>query len=73
MDTTQGIVLHWCAHSWPLSSQHNWWPVRLGIRAAVAALLAQEPRTLVVIRLANTEHESVYGSDWKALQVNWSF
>ena len=47
--------------------------MRLGIRAAVAALLAQEPRTLVVIRLANTEHESVYGSDWKALQVNWSF
>ncbi|KAI4559804.1 hypothetical protein MJG53_018330 [Ovis ammon polii x Ovis aries] len=53
--------------------KHNWWPRRLGIRAAVAALLAQEPRTLVVIRLANTEHKSVYGSDWKALQVNWSF
>uniref|UniRef100_A0A8C8Y4E0 NXPE C-terminal domain-containing protein n=1 Tax=Panthera leo TaxID=9689 RepID=A0A8C8Y4E0_PANLE len=41
-----------------------------GIRAAVAALLAREPRTLVVIKLANTGYKSVYGSDWFTLQVN---
>ncbi|XP_023382395.1 NXPE family member 3-like, partial [Pteropus vampyrus] len=41
-----------------------------GIRAAVAALLAQEPRTLVVIKLANTGYKSVYGSDWFTLQMN---
>ncbi|XP_078296556.1 NXPE family member 3-like isoform X1 [Panthera onca] len=41
-----------------------------GIGAAVAALLAREPRTLVVIKLANTGYKSVYGSDWFTLQVN---
>ncbi|XP_036265202.1 NXPE family member 3-like isoform X2 [Pipistrellus kuhlii] len=41
-----------------------------GIRAAVAALLAREPHTLVVIKLANTGYKSVYGSDWFTLQVN---
>ncbi|XP_002721915.3 NXPE family member 3 isoform X2 [Oryctolagus cuniculus] len=41
-----------------------------GIRAAVTALLAREPRTLVVIKLANTGYKSVYGSDWLTLQVN---
>ncbi|XP_011385772.1 NXPE family member 3-like, partial [Pteropus vampyrus] len=41
-----------------------------GIRAAVAALLAREPRTLVVIKLANTGYKSVYGSDWFTLQMN---
>ncbi|XP_040311878.1 NXPE family member 3-like isoform X1 [Herpailurus yagouaroundi] len=41
-----------------------------GIRAAVAALLAREPRTVVVIKLANTGYKSVYGSDWFTLQVN---
>lgn len=40
------------------------------IRAAVAALLAREPRTLVVIKLANTGYKSVYGSDWFTLQMN---
>ena len=45
--------------------------MKLGTGAAAAALLAQEPRTLVVIKLANTEYKSVYGSDWNALQVNW--
>ncbi|XP_048201310.1 NXPE family member 3-like [Perognathus longimembris pacificus] len=41
-----------------------------GIRAAVMALLAREPHTLVVIKLANTGYKSVYGSDWLTLQVN---
>uniref|UniRef100_A0A8C6QSY6 Neurexophilin and PC-esterase domain family, member 5 n=1 Tax=Nannospalax galili TaxID=1026970 RepID=A0A8C6QSY6_NANGA len=41
-----------------------------GIREAVMALLAREPRTLVVIKLANTGYKSVYGSDWLTLQVN---
>ncbi|KAM5260524.1 NXPE family member 3-like [Hipposideros larvatus] len=41
-----------------------------GIRAAVAALLAREPHTLVVIKLANTGYKSVYGSDWFTLQLN---
>lgn len=41
-----------------------------GVRAAVAALLAREPDTLVVIKLANTGYKSVYGSDWFTLQVN---
>ncbi|XP_005413796.1 PREDICTED: NXPE family member 3-like [Chinchilla lanigera] len=41
-----------------------------GIRAAVMALLAREPSTLVVIKLANTGYKSVYGSDWFTLQVN---
>ncbi|XP_021110186.1 NXPE family member 3-like isoform X2 [Heterocephalus glaber] len=41
-----------------------------GIRAAVTALLAREPSTLVVIKLANTGYKSVYGSDWFTLQVN---
>ncbi|XP_037362884.1 NXPE family member 3-like [Talpa occidentalis] len=41
-----------------------------GIRAAVAALLAREPLTLVVIKLANTGYKSVYGSDWFTLQLN---
>lgn len=41
-----------------------------GIREAVAALLAREPRTLVVIKLANTGYKSVYGSDWFTLHVN---
>uniref|UniRef100_A0A8D0V492 NXPE family member 3-like n=1 Tax=Sus scrofa TaxID=9823 RepID=A0A8D0V492_PIG len=41
-----------------------------GIRAAVASLLTREPRTLVVIKLANTGYKSVYGSDWFTLQVN---
>jgi hypothetical protein len=41
-----------------------------GIRAAVMALLAREPSTLVVIKLANTGYKSVYGSDWLTLQVN---
>ncbi|XP_008542246.2 NXPE family member 3-like isoform X1 [Equus przewalskii] len=41
-----------------------------GIRAAVAALLAREPRTLVIIKLANTGYKSVYGSDWFTLQIN---
>ncbi|XP_007954070.1 NXPE family member 3-like [Orycteropus afer afer] len=41
-----------------------------GIRAAVVALLAREPSTLVVIKLANTGYKSVYGSDWFTLQVN---
>lgn len=41
-----------------------------GIRAAVAALLAREPHTLVVIKLANTGYKSAYGSDWFTLQVN---
>ncbi|KAI4531963.1 hypothetical protein MG293_018477 [Ovis ammon polii] len=41
-----------------------------GVRAAVAALLAREPGTLVVIKLANTGYKSVYGSDWFTLQVN---
>ena len=41
-----------------------------GIRAGVAALLAREPRTLVVIKLANTGYKSVYGSDWFTLQMN---
>lgn len=41
-----------------------------GIRAAVAALLAREPGTLVVIKLANTGYKTVYGSDWFTLQVN---
>ena len=83
MGTTQGIVLHWCTHivhtagpcvpSTYQQPHDNWWPMKLGIRAAVAALLAQEPHTLVVIKLANTEHKSVYGSNWNALQVNWFF
>ncbi|KAM8779089.1 NXPE family member 3-like isoform 1-T3 [Rhynchonycteris naso] len=108
VETTQNIVLHWRAHSWPLRSYPT--PVaslhsvvrqlgglaggphtvvvlgmgahfttfppsvfvrRLaGIRAAVAALLAREPRTLVVIKLANTGYKSVYGSDWFTLQIN---
>ncbi|XP_052024208.1 NXPE family member 3-like isoform X3 [Apodemus sylvaticus] len=108
VETTQGTVLHWRAHSWPLRSRHT--PVaslhsvarelhglaggpytvvvlgmgahfttfppsifarRLaGIRAAVKALLDREPRTLVVIKLANTGYKSVYGSDWITLQVN---
>ncbi|XP_058142157.1 NXPE family member 3-like [Dasypus novemcinctus] len=42
----------------------------VGIRAAVAALLAREPRTLVAIKLANTGYKSVYGSDWFTLQLN---
>jgi hypothetical protein len=33
------------------------------------ALLAREPSTLVVIKLANTGYKSVYGSDWLT-QVN---
>lgn len=41
-----------------------------GIREAVTALLAREPHTLVVIKLANTGYKSVYGSDWLTLQVN---
>ncbi|XP_037670790.1 NXPE family member 3-like isoform X1 [Choloepus didactylus] len=41
-----------------------------GIREAVAALLAREPLTLVVIKLANTGYKSVYGSDWFTLQLN---
>ncbi|XP_031247039.1 NXPE family member 3-like [Mastomys coucha] len=41
-----------------------------GIRAAVKALLDREPRTLVIIKLANTGYKSVYGSDWLTLQVN---
>ncbi|XP_010607399.1 NXPE family member 3 isoform X1 [Fukomys damarensis] len=41
-----------------------------GIRTAVTALLAREPRTLVVIKLANTGYKSVYGSDWFTLQMN---
>ncbi|XP_049644140.1 NXPE family member 3-like [Suncus etruscus] len=41
-----------------------------GIRAAVVALLAREPRTLVVIKLANTGYKSVYGSDWFMLLLN---
>ncbi|XP_004587224.2 NXPE family member 3-like [Ochotona princeps] len=41
-----------------------------GIREAVTALLAREPHTLVVIKLANTGYKSVYGSDWFTLQVN---
>lgn len=80
MDTTQGIVLHWYTHivhtagpSTYQQSHDNWWPMKLGIRAAVAALLAQEPHTLVVIKLANTEYKSVCGSNWNALQVNWFF
>ena len=40
-----------------------------GIRAAVAALLAWEPRTLVCIKLANTGYKSVYGGDWFTLQM----
>ena len=40
-----------------------------GIRAAVAALLAWEPRTLVRIKLANTGYKSVYGGDWFTLQM----
>ncbi|KAM4820802.1 NXPE family member 3-like isoform 2-T2 [Thomomys bottae] len=42
----------------------------VGIREAVMALLAREPHTLVVIKLANTGYKSVYGSDWFTLQVN---
>nr|XP_023420899.1 NXPE family member 3-like [Cavia porcellus] len=41
-----------------------------GIRAAVMALLARAPSTLVVIKLANTGYKSVYGSDWLTLHVN---
>ncbi|XP_076996841.1 NXPE family member 3-like [Tamandua tetradactyla] len=41
-----------------------------GIRAAVAALLARAPRTLVVVKLANTGYKSAYGSDWFTLQLN---
>nr|XP_027808714.1 NXPE family member 3-like isoform X1 [Marmota flaviventris] len=41
-----------------------------GIRAAVMALLEREPRTLVVIKLANTGYKSVYGSDWFTLHMN---
>ena len=41
-----------------------------GIRAAVAALLVWEPRTLVVIKLANTSYKSTYSSNWFSLQVN---
>ncbi|XP_062946042.1 NXPE family member 3-like [Cynocephalus volans] len=41
-----------------------------GIRAGVTALLAREPSTLVVIKLANTGYKSVYGSDWFTLQLN---
>ncbi|XP_003470211.4 NXPE family member 3-like [Cavia porcellus] len=41
-----------------------------GIRAAVMALLARAPSTLVVIKLANTGYKSVYGSDWLTLQMN---
>ncbi|XP_058426515.1 NXPE family member 3-like [Diceros bicornis minor] len=108
VETTQGIVLHWRAHSWPLRSlripvaslhsvaqelrglaggphtvvvlglgaHFTTFPPSIfvrrlaGIRAAVAALLAREPRTLVVIKLANTGYKSVYGSDWFTLQLN---
>ncbi|XP_060029330.1 NXPE family member 3-like isoform X2 [Erinaceus europaeus] len=41
-----------------------------GIQAAVSTLLAREPRTLVVVKLANTGYKSVYGSDWLTLQIN---
>lgn len=34
-----------------------------GTQVAAAALLAQEPRTLVIIKLANNGYQSVYSSD----------
>ncbi|XP_030621228.1 NXPE family member 3-like [Chanos chanos] len=40
------------------------------IRRAVVALLQRAPRTLVVIKTANTGYKDVYGSDWLSWQLD---
>lgn len=49
-ETTQGTVLHWWAHSWPLYSLHT--PVT-SLHSVVQELenLAKGPHTMVVLRL----------------------
>ncbi|KAB1263024.1 NXPE family member 3 [Camelus dromedarius] len=84
MDTTQGIVLHWRAHRWPLhslrtpvASLHSVARELEGLAGATGwdpgrrgRAPGRETRTLVVIKLAKTSYKFVYGSDWFILQVN---